>query len=242
MRRPTWLTLRPWLFLLSSGELLVTILVAAVAIPWACYDSKNAWRRTPRSGTGAATVEELVSAYRLAHTRKDPDLMRDLDFSEAQHGVQGSRLVSRRKSLEALFELDLEEARVIEIPERPNVTRDVGYFSRETDGSVKWFGLGGPTNEYNRGKLVLVGRRANHDRIAVDLGLIIRRYEERVYFDINYHVLSDATNVIESNKEPKYLPIPLGLERRIADGLYLETRGSEVDRILGNVQEPAPGD
>src|SRR5205809_7455960 len=70
----------------------------------------------PRPGSGAATVEELVAFYREAHANKGPERLGKIDFTRSLLADWVPMNAEQKATLLGLFELDLEDVRVVEMP------------------------------------------------------------------------------------------------------------------------------
>src|SRR3954454_24495794 len=73
-------------------------------------------RQGPRPGTGAATPEELVAAYRRAHEAGDPEQFRQFDLTLALLPEWGPVNSDYAAELRRLFRLRLDEVRFVPAP------------------------------------------------------------------------------------------------------------------------------
>jgi len=109
-------------------------------------------RSSPRSGTGAATAEELVAAYRRAHEANDPEQFRQFDLTLSLLPEWGPVNAEYAAELRRLFRLRLDDVRFVSAT--PEAAREgLYYLSRKPNGEPSVDNLLGDV----QGRIVLVG-------------------------------------------------------------------------------------
>jgi hypothetical protein len=164
-------------------------------------------REGPRPASGAATIEELVAVYREAHLNKDPERLRKIDLTLSLLADWIPMNQDIRSRLLGLFELDLEEVRVVEIPLLDPPSQLLSYVCESPDGEVHADILI-PPDLY--GRLVLVGRRPDAVRVELDPGFGVARLKGRLYVEMLAPVTEDAARSVRLGTNPHYRLIPHG--------------------------------
>jgi hypothetical protein len=162
-------------------------------------------RQGPRPGTGAATPEELVAAYRRAHEAGDPEQFRQFDLTLALLPEWGPVSGDYAADLRKLFKLRLGEVRFAEMPAAA-AREGLHYLSRKPNGEPSVDNLLGDV----RGKLVLTGRRPDGREVTVDPGLGVVGGHGKLYVEALRRVLADAATAVDAGRPPVCRPFPLG--------------------------------
>jgi hypothetical protein len=214
-------------------------LMAAVTAAWMLLACAGTMRQTPRGGTGAASVAELLAAYRKMHEDKDPAPFRDLEIMLACTVADSADQANERfaAELRKLFELRLEDLKLVDLPLIPGVYRGFDYYRPLADGSVR---ASSAQQQFQKGtlvgKLILEGRRPDGKRVRVDPGLTVERLGERAYLYALTPVLEDAGAAITAGKEPEFCPLPLGTDEKTALGLHQERNWAKLAARLDQLE------
>jgi hypothetical protein len=180
------------------------LIVVGVGVLLSCG---GAVREGPRPASGAATIEELVAVYREAHLNKDPERLRKIDLTLSLLADWIPMNQDIRSRLLGLFELDLEEVRVVEMPLLDPRDQLLGYVRESPDGEVHADILI-PPDLY--GRLVLIGRRPDAVRVELDPGFGVGRLKGRLYVEMLAPVTEDAAKSVRLGTNPHYRLIPHG--------------------------------
>jgi hypothetical protein len=100
-------------------------------------------RDSPRPGSGAASVEELVALYTEAHRAKDPERYLRLDLVRALTNWGSSK--QTEAIVRGLSELELEEARAVEMPLMDPEDQLLDYVNRKPNGELRTMAGSRPT-------------------------------------------------------------------------------------------------
>jgi hypothetical protein len=188
---------------MRTRRLLLAVLAAAwVGLVFAC---SGAGRNGPRPGTGAATPDELVAAYRRAHEAGDPEQFRQFDLTLALLPEWGPVNSEYAAELRRLFRLRLDDVRFVPAP--PDMTPDgLFYLSRKPNGEPSVDNLLGDV----RGRIVLEGRRPDGAAVTVEPGFGVVRANGRFYVKTLGRVLQLEGKAIVAGRPPVCRAFPFG--------------------------------
>ena len=187
----------------------------------------------PRPGTGAATPEELVAAYRRAHEAADPEQFRQFDLNLALLPAWGPVNSTYAAELRRLFRLRLDEVRFVPAP--PGVADQGGlyYLSRKPNGEPSVDNLLGDV----QGRIELVGRRPDGAAVTVQTGSGVIRADGRFYLEALRRVLQLEGAAIEGGRPPVCRAFPFGTGGRfIAQDLDVKD-WAKANRQLDEIEQ-----
>ncbi len=155
---------------------------------------------------GAASIQELVEAYRIAHATKDLKKLRPmLGTTIGQVHSDGTLSTFRRYSgdevaIEKLFSIPIDEVLVEPGPLLdPNIGTSAKYYHVITGRVTCMVGN-------VRGKIVLVTNEGKH----LDPGYILfEHYGGRLVMSNDLQVTEDAFKSYQTHRPQQWLPLPL---------------------------------
>jgi hypothetical protein len=208
--------------------LLVLLSLAVVCLLLACG---GVIRDNPRPGTGAATPEELATAYRQAHEQNDLEQLTPIDLTLTMLPERLPMNGEYKSAMEGVFRLILEDVRVVREPANAATQWDLAYLCRKPNGEPRVSLIGA------RMKLILSGRRPDGGQVEVDPGFGVFESDGRFYLKVEHFVAGQAAQAIANGAAPSYRAIPPGVGFRFVIKELDQKDWHRANRQLDEVEQ-----
>jgi len=176
----------------SGRTLRLSCLMLLLMCLQACAD------RPPPNARGAGSLDELLEAYRQAHSQQDITLLHDYVLWRAPNwGMRGWR--EREEGIVRLFALELNEITYAEIT-KPSYDGQTQYEYSGIMPDGREVPVRGTVIGFVVGRALLEGYTTDGTKLRVDPVMAVRPYRGRFYFATSHPILGDAAEAIEQNR------------------------------------------